>query len=116
MIASPGTSFFPLQSFDVEPVLFASRRALVRDEVRETENRHLNSFESLYDTVFPGAIEGEARDPREDVYSVWRKAELNHDIAPREVFPVDVEILERRSELGQRAPHSVGVVGRRIDP
>src|SRR5438270_13616662 len=101
MIAAPGASFFPLQSFDVEPVLFSSSRALVRDEVRETENRHLNSFENLDDSVFPSAIEGEARDPGQDVYSVRRKAELHHDIAPREVFPVNVEILERRSELGQ---------------
>ena len=98
------------EAFHVGAILVPTGRTLVRQQVGESEHRDAHAFHRLLDPVRPRLLEREAGNPGEDVNAVRRQAELRYDVEPREVLFVQVEVVQRRTEVGECVPDPPRVV------
>lgn len=94
-----------------------SRSALRLNQRRSPEKWNQGAANRMLDAIAPRGLEvRNSADRGQNIDSMRRQPELNHDIRSPQVIERDSEIVERCAKFGKRAPYAVGVVIINTDP
>lgn len=66
--------------------------------------------------VVPCRLERQSRNRRQNIYAMWRKAELGNHVRLREIRLLHVQIRERRSKPRQRLENALRIWGAGLNP
>ena len=112
-----GSGWKLAQRFQISEIFMPSRSALGLNQRRSPEKWNQGAANRMLDAIAPCGLEvRDSTDRGQNIDSMRRQPELNHDIRSPQVIERNPEIVERCAKFGKRNPNTVGVVLISIDP